>query len=240
MNKDYFINKLHELEHEQNMDENSISLYDVFTLIHNVNLSYSKLITDFQNEATSILNNKYPYSNIMIYDFDYDMDYLSIGYINCNRYYDIVLSKEDKKLFVVSTNISEDCQILDMLGNYLSYVYDKFLDYKHFIKMYNNDIRIKNSNFYININRFGIKLFYMLNNDILFETESFNRNGISFYDNIFKNIYINIADTPSWAQNTLYELRNSQIEYIRKQSIKNNRKLMVKSFFSKIFNTNNK
>lgn len=240
MNKDCFINKLHELECEHNMDENSISLHDVFSLIEKINLSYSELIINFQKEATSIISNRYPYIDIMIYGFDYDYDCLSIGCGIYYKYYDIFLNKKDDKLYVVNTNIPNDSQILNVLGNYLSYVYDRFLAYKDFIKMYKNDIKIGDSNFYVNINSLGIKLFYMLDNDIQFETESFNRNDISFYDDIFKNIYINIADTPSWAQNTLYELRNSQIENIRKQEIKNNRKIKVKSFFSKIFNPNNK
>ena len=96
MNKDYFINKLHELECVQNTDENSISLYDVFSLIEKINLSYSELIINSQKEATSIINNRYPHTDIMIYDFDYDYDCLSIGCGIYYKYYDIFLNKKDE------------------------------------------------------------------------------------------------------------------------------------------------
>jgi len=214
------------LTQEVNIDPNNISLYDVSKLMKEKNFEYEHIIDSYEENMEYMLENKYGRGYIKISDFSYKKNELeikvTIGYLDTSH--KIVFSKKDGDLYIVSSKTIHGQDILILLGNELSKIYDKLLEYKEYKTTgFLNPISI-NSNFKIDLNIYHTSIFNEYKREFDISSYSYkdgydytcNSNNIinvtkGNEDELFKRIFVRIEDCPEWTRNILYERRKNQL-----------------------------
>lgn len=234
------------LNSEKIKDNNCISLYDVTKLIKTKNEKHNHIKEQYINLLQNILEsncNRLIYT--IIHDFDYENKELVISFNGRygQHYEKIVFSKENGDLYIKRSESMYGNDMLVYLGNEISDLYDKLLDYSDFKQQSNYDFQSKNSNFYVSIscnnvgvyyktlcvNSYGFQDGYIINcnsNNVI--------NTIKGHEKeIFKQIFVNIEDCPKWSRTLLYEIRQKQLNNEHKNTKKLELKRKIFPFFKK-------
>lgn len=108
-----------------------------------------------ENSNYSLENGKH----IIIYDFDYKNNELKIGIYSLGDIDEIRFSKQDGDLFITKSEYYNDQKILNFLGQKLSILYDKFMEFKDFEIENSYGVKTVNSMFYANVCSLEVSIF---------------------------------------------------------------------------------
>ena len=205
---------------EKIKDTHSISIYDISNVISNINKKYYETISDYEIILNNIVSSFDSSSNLTFCSFNHINNELSISF---NEQLIIISKKE--KLYIVKSELENDKEFLDALGDALTQFYNEMVKYSSYRSESSLRISPINSRFFINIGSFGVDVFTKCSN----ENDDFNllSNNNKEYkysgnfniidcikgneDEFFKNIFVKIDDCPTWIQNILYTIRQEQL-----------------------------
>lgn len=214
---------------EKNKDKNCISLYDILNLIKKENYQYNKTKESYESQLEHIINSKYADVGIIVYGFDYDTNELKIGFSYFDDYDKINFAKKDGDLFITQSETHRGNDVLAVLGDTLSNLYDVFEQYRDFKKQYNFGFKSINSNFLIDVSQYGVNIYARSKvNDFGrdFKLKAYSYKNEYEYDcnsnvvisafrgqevEILKRVFVRIEDCPEWSQPVLYEIRQNQL-----------------------------
>lgn len=240
---------------EKNIDSNCISLYDVSELMKSKQREYDELKETYQSKLGDIVESKYPKSLFCVHDFDYEKNELNIGFrrhLFSGDWKHMEFSKKDGDLYGKKSDSVYANEILALLGNDLSKLYDEFMDYSKFKQQYSYRIRSTNLAFLVNISSrglSGVEVCHEISRNFFVEdfklSSYLHENGYECNCNsnnvlnvirgneeeIFKKIFVRIYDCPEWSRETLYEIRKNQIEEEQKEERRKQKKLKLKRMF---------
>lgn len=225
----------------KNKDSNCISLYDISLLLRKFRSEYDAITKRYN--LSDIVKLKFnDWSDVVVYDFDYENEILKIGFkmYNSEDYAEICFAKQNGDLYIVKSKSCWTNEVFEVLSSKLYDMYDELLkhaDYKDNRKS-KYCIKAVNSNFCVNISHYGVGIFVksftnrFMNEfklfapsysmDYTFECnssivhEAFNDKE----DEIFKRIFVKISDCPEWSQAMLYEIRQNQLAEEQKNEYK--------------------
>lgn len=243
---------------EPNKDEENISLYEISKLLKMKGQELDAYKNSSENKMEQIIQAEYgKSSNIIIYGFDYDNDELEIGFKYVNEYKKIYFSKNNGDLYVKKSESNWSNDILVLVGNLLTELYDYYLKYKECQSQKKESIKPVNSNFHVNINKYGLCIYTKSNtNKYMHDFELSSKSYSNEYkyvcnshniietikgkeDELLKRIYVKIADCPKWSQTILTEIRKEQLareeqkekERIQKEAKKQKRLELKRKLF---------
>lgn len=218
------------LASEKNKDNDCISLYDVAMLFRKAKSDYDKIRDNYTDRCEDLLASKFNDSRIVIYSFDYENNELRIGFNYINENFDkINFSKKNGDLYISKSESFYDKEVFAILDSELSKLYDELLKYSAFMSEYNFRFKAVNSNFLVDISRWGVSICAKsLNNPQAIDFELSSLSTFDDYDyqcnsiivmnalkgkedEIFKRIFVKISDCPNWCQAALYEMRQNQL-----------------------------
>lgn len=236
---------LEEIEHIKNFDESkqeedtmipisydkAISLYDIARILKIQNSKYEHDKNTNSDYLDRTVDEKFSSSSsIIIYGFDYDSNTLRIGFKRWKDYDEIKFKKENDDLYISESESYYAKDILALLGNTLSHLYDLLLAQKPFKTEKSSKIKPVNSNILVDISSYGVKVYIpSINNRFLndFELECFSYTDDFKYDcnsnnvinaiknqeiEFLKHILIDIEDTPAWMHPILKSIREKQLQ----------------------------
>lgn len=219
----------------KNKDNEAISLYDVVTLQRKQENRLKELEKVYEDRFDCLI--KYGFGRnyvITLHKFDYQTNELVISFTS---YYSIKMSniyfKKKGMLYVSKTETSSSIanKVLAFLREDLSELYDEYITYKNNTNQINRSFKSLNSQFYVNIDKYGADIFwfnYPINSFVLSDFKlsmhsytnkvDFISNSTSVIDEFkgnevefFKKIFVKITDCPKWMQEQLYEIRQNQL-----------------------------
>lgn len=219
---------------ENDFDENSVSLYDVASLIQNRKQQLKKIEKYYQNllkrQCESIY---YKFSGLVIYGLDYDKSELKLG-INVSGkvcdYQEVVFAKNGDDLYLKSdsTEYRKGRELFLHCSSKINECYNELMKFKEYKQQVRYGFRTLNSCLFFDICNSGVSIHneqfrFRSNFDIQLSSDRFeysydvNSNSIleiirGNEDNIFRNIFVNISDCPEWMQEELHSLRINQLE----------------------------
>ncbi len=118
---------------KKNKDSDCISLYEVAKLIKTKKHQYERMKGSYQENLGEIINRKYSSAGIYVSDFNYYNNELCIGLYIKDNLYRIKFSKNNGDFFLINSERREEKNILAVLGNRLSELYDEFMNYEDFL-----------------------------------------------------------------------------------------------------------
>lgn len=204
--------------------EGCISLYNLSTKICKINKNIDSIIQRCKENCEDLLEDKDYDPSLIIYNIDYKKCQIKIGiklfYRFDDEYEDIILKKHNDDLYVVKSECFYSEEILQIIGEELSKMYDSLKKYKY--NDMNDIISVEavNSSFKIDISNKHICI-YTPNQDFSlsirnsFENyeknkyfHNYNSARIANYIKnkekyIFKNILIPIDECPKWCKNLI-------------------------------------
>ena len=225
-NKEILEEFLKLLTKEKNKDTDCISLYDISNLIRKFENEYKYIKDKYNDYLEDILKSENQNSSLIIYDFNYEKKQLKIGLNYWSNYDKIIFSKQNDDLYVVESESLYSQEVLNLIGKYLSELYDELMKLYNFKTQFSYDIKSINSNFIVDISQYGVDIYdnsKILNN---FKLSSHSyKNGYDYEcnsttvltslqgkeDEIFKRIFVKIDDCPLWSKQTLYQIRQEQL-----------------------------
>ena len=218
------------LMNEKTSNLNVCSINNVFDVIYKYENEYKKMIDKYKTRINNRLINIYGKSAFCcIHDFEYDKNILSISfrkYSFDDDYDRVKYSKNNNDLYIVE---SSTCLYKnDYINNFcdiISELYDEIIKYE-FITKYYFGIILANSNFYLDISRYGLTIsdskpipnFELrkktYNNNFAYKcNSSLVINAIKGNEEeLFKRIYINIKDCPKWMRKELTIIRYNELK----------------------------
>lgn len=221
------------LVQEKCMDSDSVSLYDVISVVGSKHNNYKAYEREFErwlevgmDEYSSWRLN--PYS---VKTFNYKNNELEIGY---NFDY-VTFVKVGQDLVIKQSKTYKAQDLLAKCGEEISKFYDRCLVYRELFEQSSKNIKSSNSNFLIDIDKYEVSIFvksqenrYMnafeLSADVRDREYNYRCNSnavISAFrekeSEIFKRIFIRIEDCPEWTKTALYEIRQKQLAEEMKQ-----------------------
>lgn len=224
------------LKQDINMDYNCISLYNVFVLIKDKYDEYNNLINHYRKTIGHMLYNDFVNVYVNIDDFDYENECLKIDLYIYKKHYNVIFSKKDNDLYIVSSQIKEKDKIMILIGNKVSELYDKFMKLKDYREQYSSNIRFSNSIFKTNIYPWCIEIFVtsefnrlrnifsmsLFASDKIVKYEGCNSLNLLNYlknneDEILKRMFVDIKYCPDWSRDTLAKIREEQINDEKKK-----------------------
>lgn len=220
--------------------EDCISLYDVAILMKS---KYDELENSkkyYDKELDCLLKSELGSIHCCLYNFNYDTNELKIGIkdFTSYNYEDIVFTKKDGDLVIVSSNYWNANEILACIGNQISIIYDKLLEFKYFEEQHNYGFHSANSSFFVDIGKCGVSILnedfdgdfelslYSCDNEWHYKCSSNDIiNVLKNKENeIFKRIFVKIDDCPEWARAQLYVKRQDELTEYRRAE--NERKIL--------------
>lgn len=235
--------------------DDSVSLYDIYHLIKERRNEYEKVRGYFNDALRILLKCTLGNVNSCIYDFDYKNKNLKIGiktFVSYN-YEDIIITKKDGELVIVSSEFDDSEMILEIAGNLLSKFYDRMIEFTEINEQFSYDVQSVNSNFIVGISKHGVQITnkefdsdFKLVNLSCDDTYEYKCNYIEVYNflknnenKLFKKIFIKLDDCPEWARAYLYVGRTANLtEYRMEEQKKEKREIKrvrYKNFGKKIF-----
>lgn len=211
--------------------DDAISLYDIAHLLKRRNETLERDKKTYDDYFDRSIHEKFSSSSsFIVYGFDYDTLELRIGFKRWDDYEEIKFKKENNDFFVSESESYYANEILALLGNTLSNLYDKLLAHKDFKLERTNKIKPVNSNILVNISSYGVSVYIpstinRFNND--FELECFSYTEDYKYDcnshtiislikdkedEFLHKILIDIDDCPMWMQEPLRNMRAHQLK----------------------------
>ena len=217
---------------EPNKDDDCISLYDVAQLIKRKREHYENIIESYERQLTSMSKrNGLGYTNIVVDNDFKDENKIKIDFNTKynNKLDNALFFKEDDVLCIICPLIynSQGKQILLILGNTISQLYDVVLQYNRIFDYYVRDIKSMNSDVSVNIIGDSIYISFAHDSEEEFKLELNNRSDqyewrtnsykiastISESEHeIFKKVFVKIEDCPEWSRDDLYKIRKNQLE----------------------------
>ena len=224
------------LKQDINMDLSCVSLYDVFNLIKDKYNEYNSLINDYANIFEHLLYDNFVNVHIDIDNFDYEKDCLTIDLDIYKEHYNVIFSKKNNDLYILSSQICDKEKIMILIGNEVSELYDKFMELKDYREQYSSNIRLSNSNFKTNIYPWCVEIFATSDfnryknifNMLLFTSskrvkyEECNSLKLLNYlknneDEILRKMFVDIKYCPEWSRDALTRIREQQINDEKKK-----------------------
>lgn len=219
--------------------DNIIPLYEVVDIVRQKQNGYQKIKDSYSEKIKSAYRTKAEEQvGLYIRDFDYDKMELEISFARyyLGNYTDCFFKKQDNDLTARTTIGYRDVtELLLPAGNIISEAYDKFLEYKAFKNQESCHLRPLNSNFLIDINCYGIKIYtnttpcfniFSLeskNYSIGYRYECNSNNIIEVLkgkeDELYKKIFVRIDECPEWMHGILYEKRQKMLDKKKKEEI---------------------
>ena len=218
------------LSADTNFDEDVISLYDIAKLIKIKKQNFDKVIAIYLDKFNHDIYDDYNYSNYAFF-CNYSNQKLMLGFKYNYKYYFITILKKNNQLYVLREEPrGAENLLFSMLGNNLSMLYDKLIAYSGYYQEHSYNVQSINSNFIIDIGRYGVGLFFKKgDNEIAEEFLMLSPGFLDKYDyekkldyeilaalhgredEIFRKILVKIEDCPKWSRTTLYEIRKKQL-----------------------------
>lgn len=217
---------------EINKDSNCVSLYDVAKLYRKTEREYLNVQNTASSNMQRKLRGKYDDSMAYIGGFDYVKNTLKIDFYLFNKFESVYFSKEDNDLYISKSETYHDKEILFLLGDELSYLYDELLKYEDYLIQFHYYFRPVNSNFLANISNYGVSIQTSMQD---FRLSAYNWNNEYTYDcnsnvvlseykgnetEVLKRIFVKIEDCPEWSRQQLYEIRQNQLEQQKRLELK--------------------
>ena len=224
----------HVLTSEKNFDPNCVSLNHVVSLLNRNHKKIEK-IEDKYKKLLKKDETKFNDSSFIIYGLDYKTEELRIGFKYWYKKFaddwdEIVFSKLNGDLYIKSSKSYYSQEILNVLGDELSKLYDELMEFKDYNEQKHYDFSAIKSNFKIDISEHGVSI-YVDSPSSLFEKDfklSFSNNTCKYdcYCNshnvtsvvngnereIFKSVFVKIEDCPKWMHKDLFEIRRNELE----------------------------
>jgi len=245
---------------EQNTSGECISLYDISQFLKKLNLEYNDIRKKFKKKLDNIIKINFNHdSDILIYGFDYVNKILNIGFkrFKFTNYKDISFIKTNSDLSATKSESPWIDEVLKLLNNDLSDLYDEFFKYSDYINdnIVNPTIKAINSKFKVHINNYGVGIYMKDYGDGYVEKyDLFTPNFDDSYSigctsdiinelikgkekDILKNIFVRIEDCPTYIQSSLFEIRKNQLEEEKRNYniLSNNLKLDNKPSVALVF-----
>lgn len=243
---------------EESNDPNQISLFNVKnSLIENENkindllLKYKTLMTEKLKKVYEEGYYLYPdWVRRMFYNYETRTLLINMN-IGGLLYFDAIdcQIEKDKDNLKVSYHSYENKTYSDYFFNKGKNHFLEIIDFYEELEEYctkSNEIET-NSNFKVDIDYYGITVKVPTNNgyiealcdrntilkDITNKKINKLENMNVTYDDILKNIYVNINNCPIWLQDSLYEIRDFEIKQKKKEEKRQRRREFVRNIFQK-------
>lgn len=215
------------LEQEKCKDESAVSIYDLLRLFREKNSE----IVSLDNQLFQYIKNNLE-EEIFAYGTLFDQEEMKLIIIYNDK--KIFFTKRDGNLVISKTNCRCANELLVKCGKEISERYDKFVRDIGFYRDGIDNVKAVNSNFVINSGEFNISISeknvwsssFALSARIQknqYDYKCDSNNVIAACQNnedeIFKRIFVRIADCPKWTQQTLYQMRQEQLE--RQEEMRN-------------------
>ena len=234
---------------------NYVSVYLIAELLKEYNNRYNILREDYANEFEYMLKEQIPKTRVIVYNFNYEINELSIGIYNClkDEFDKISFAKDNECLVITKSDFDEYQFVFNILYSKLLKLYNELLIFSDYEKTNRFGIRTIDYDFLVDI---SLKEINITNNDKCFNIYSsndsneykcncYNKNNCSLcelnnrQDVIFKHLFVKINDCPEWSQGLLFEqrkkeLEKSEVEVGRFNAINNNIQKKL-NFVKKLF-----
>ena len=167
-------------------------------------------------------------SGLVVHGFDYETDELSIAFNHFgSKYYNIDLKIKDEDLYVSSSETYESDDVFRLLYKQLTLLYNEYEKYREFYEQKTYHERPVNSNFFIDIDFYGVRIYNkeFFNKDFEIRYPSYSKeyeiecNSAKLMSvieetqrDILNNIYIEIEKCPKCSRKELYDIRKKQLE----------------------------
>ena len=185
--------------------------------------NYYKKILD------NMIKEKYGHnSGLVVHGFDYETDELSIAFNHFgSKYYNIDLKIKDEDLYVSSSETYESDDVFRLLYKQLTLLYNEYEKYREFYEQKTYHERPVNSNFFIDIDFYGVRIYNkeFFNKDFEIRYPSYSKeyeiecNSAKLMyvfeetqRDISNKIYIEIEKCPKCSRKELYDIRKKQLE----------------------------
>lgn len=185
--------------------------------------NYYKKILD------NMIKEKYGHnSGLVVHGFDYETGELSIAFKHFgSKYYNIDLKIKDEDLYVSSSETYESDDVFRLLYKQLTLLYNEYEKYREFYEQKTYHERPVNSNFFIDIDFYGVRIYNkeFFNKDFEIRYPSYSKeyeiecNSAKLMSvieetqrDILNKIYIEIEKCPKCSRKELYDIRKKQLE----------------------------
>ena len=177
----------------------------------------------------NMIKEKYGHnSGLVVHGFDYETGELSIAFKHFgSKYYNIDLKIKDEDLYVSSSETYESDDVFRLLYKQLTLLHNEYEKYREFYEQKTYHERPINSNFFIDIDFYGVRIYNkeFFNKDFEirypsyskeYEIECNSANLMSVIEetqrDILNKIYIEIEKCPKCSRKELYDIRKKQLE----------------------------
>ena len=167
-------------------------------------------------------------SGLVVHEFDYETGELSIAFNHFgSKYYNIDLKIKDEDLYVSSSETYESDDVFRLLYKQLTLLYNEYEKYREFYEQKTYHERPVNSNFFIDIDFYGVRIYNkeFFNKDFEIRYPSYSKeyeiecNSAKLMyvfeetqRDILNKIYIEIEKCPKCSRKELYDIRKKQLE----------------------------
>ena len=167
-------------------------------------------------------------SGLVVHGFDYEKNELSIAFKHFgSKYYNIDLKIKDEDLYVSSSETYESDDVFRLLYKQLTLLYNEYEKYREFYEQKTYHERPVNSNFFIDIDFYGVRIYNkdFFNKDFEIRYPSYSKeyeiecNSAKLMSvieetqrDILNKIYIEIEKCPKCSRKELYDIRKKQLE----------------------------
>lgn len=167
-------------------------------------------------------------SGLVVHEFDYEKNELSIAFKHFgSKYYNIDLKIKDEDLYVSSSETYESDDVFRLLYKQLTLLYNEYEKYREFYEQKTYHERPVNSNFFIDIDFYGVRIYNkeFFNKDFEIRYPSYSKeyeiecNSAKLMSvieetqrDILNKIYIEIEKCPKCSRKELYDIRKKQLE----------------------------
>ena len=167
-------------------------------------------------------------SGLVVHEFDYETGELSIAFKHFgSKYYNIDLKIKDEDLYVSSSETYESDDVFRLLYKQLTLLYNEYEKYREFYEQKTYHERPVNSNFFIDIDFYGVRIYNKdcINKDFEIRYPSYSKeyeiecNSAKLMSvieetqrDILNKIYIEIEKCPKCSRKELYDIRKKQLE----------------------------
>lgn len=217
-------------------DENAISLYDVLKTVQVANKKYELAKEEYQDYFESLLKREFgspKVSNLKAdgYKRELSMEFTP-NYQDYRPFKKITFAENDYGIYIKEDKTGYGKYIYRVLNKEIINCYMDLLSCSRFLDERKENIRPLNSSFYVNVDKFGVRLSVSkkkFNDDFHFTAYSgFGLYDVGQYDcnqklsrtfelilnnenNFLKKIFVEIEDCPDWSKRSLYKRRDKQL-----------------------------
>lgn len=237
---------------EDVLDDEYIACSDLAIIVRSENRKYNECKHSFDKIITQTVHQKFDDStNVYVCDFDYNENNLIVRFEYNGKHYIIKFIKDNGDLIVKESETLFGLDILNILGNYLSILYDQFMNFNNFGPKSYSCIKPINSNFNVSISDYGVSIVdgSMLSGVLEISAKSSSNNYSSLCNSneimnalrgreeeIFKRVKVKISDCPIWCQQLIEEEKNAKKEEERiRMETENKQNQKRKELIKKIF-----